>query len=389
MKRHHPLILHIFHAFLLLFLTIKIQSLNFQLGIESTFLTVLEKFEQNVLKLYNEEQSEDYLFINTTYSKEFIPKLDEYGLYEVGKEVITSRSSLANFLEFLNKNIHKYAILDVFMIDRHPLDSLVNVRLSEVEHLIIPYHIENGVVLKPEFEANYGLGDIYALRGMVNRYSLTQGEHKSIPLRIYEDLNDVDLKPKGTIGKIGGRWLTNSFPLNFRIRNYNIFEEENEGQKVWNYYEMETFLSLGKDFASSITEDKIIVVGDFEQDQFDSNVGNISGPLILLNAYLSLEYNEPFLSIWYLLFILVAFFVLSYSSLFKVQSENGKKSVQLLKPLKLSLFIIGISAFSYLVFGKYISIFFLGMYVLVIEYLMRIVLVLSRFFRNKFNFPKS
>jgi hypothetical protein len=134
---------------------------------------------------------------------------------------------------------------------------------------------------------------------------------------------------------------------------------------------------MNSEFLAGIVKDKIIVVGDYQNDQFDSYVGKISGPLVLLNAFLSLKHKDPFLSWQYLLFLLLVFMVLSYYIL-KPQEivEDGskiRKVNSLLKPLKLVLAITIITLISYLVFDKYISFFFITLYVLVLDYLIRFI----------------
>jgi hypothetical protein len=68
-------------------------------------------------------------------------------------------------------------------------------------------------------------------------------------------------------------------------------------------------LDLGIDI-SSLVKDKIVVIGDFtENDIHDTYLGKIAGPIINLNAFEALRNNELEIP-WSLIFFLTIFYVI-------------------------------------------------------------------------------
>lgn len=376
------------HSLLLIVLTGYFQSLSLNLGKENYVLTGMEVLKTTIGGEKNIENPDDYIFINTSYSKQFIPKYDENGALQ-GQDIITSRVQLFNLLKKLEGSSYKYMILDIFFDSKTPQDTLIEQALFKLNNKIIPYHInDNDQILEPVITSNMGLADINTIGGFVSKYKIYDRDRKLLPLIMYEELFEQQYTNYGPFGRIDNRFLTTSFPLSFRIRNSNLFDQENEikntqieSKMKWRFYELASLEQMPSSFLSKIVEGRILVIGDFNNDKFDSYVGKISGPLVLLNAFLSIKYGDPFLSWPFSIFLLIVYILLSYL-IFKPHRTivGGRKKVkinQFLRPVRLLMIIVGITLISYLVFDNYLSLFFLSIYILLIDYLVRLIYFLS------------
>jgi hypothetical protein len=373
------------HSILLFFLTINFQSVNYSFGKEDIVLTTMEMVKSIVRDQRTVENPDDYIFINTSYSKQFIPKVNSDGIL-IGQQIITSRDQLLQLLTNMEGSEHRYLLVDIFLDHETPENAAIEAALFQLKNKIIPYHIdESSQVLMPSITSNMGLSDIVTTNNAVGRYCIFDHDRKLIPLIMYEEIYEQNYTDYGLFGSLDGKLLTASFPLNLRIRNSDLLDNETTKdddvytlKKSWKYFELAEFLNIkNKVFLSNILKDKIVVVGDFENDKFHSHIGDIAGPLVILNAFLSLKHGDPFLSFSYVVFLLIAFGFLSYF-LFKSFHvvEDGKKKIRvkvLLKPMSLFGIILLITLISYIFFDKYLSVFFLTLYVIVVDYLLRIV----------------
>lgn len=367
-------VLIILHSCFLIVMAYFVQSTDWIInGDEKLLADGLEKVEHNVLHLHDQENPNRYLFLNTSKSKMLIPAFDkETGLMPIGNESITDRSHLLALLKMLDSSAFTYLILDVFMDAQTPVDQELERYLFKLGRTIIPFHLnEDKQPVLPVIKGNMGLSDVHTLDDVLYKYRLVGNNHESIPLKMYQDIYQKDFNPGWWLDKLGDRWVLNDFVLNFRIRNYNIWKEPAK----WNYLELGEFLQVSKAFAAEKVKDRIIVVGDFKDDTTNSITGTISGPLVLLNAFLSLEKGDAYVSGWFVLYLFLCFSLVTiiafdpYDWLDKRFLEPSTVLAKLFKSKSVRIFglITLISIVSYVCFGIFVSIFFIALYAIFMD----------------------
>lgn len=138
------------------------------------------------------------------------------------------------------------------------------------------------------------------------------------------------------------------------------------------------YYNLGSDIldtdidTSSLTKDKIVVIGDFsENDIHDTYIGKIAGPIINLNAFYALTNDNlsiPYAEIFFLLllYFTISLFLMkevSVNSLFPFVKKIKSKTFDfLLSFIGLSFSLSGISLLWYTLFDLDINILIPSLY---------------------------
>lgn len=258
-----------------------------------------------------------FLFINTNYDNMLVNNLDEYG-FPMGNIVISDREKLNElFLKFNKHQLHEYILCDVFFENSSPFDKDLSKTISKLNNFIIPRKDSLRKML-PDFRyGNLGLGSVIVSGDIFYKYRMFSSSinGKSVPLKMYEKLNTVQYKSFGVFGILDEKLVFNDFVPDLQINNYDIYENEK-----YPLYNLGDVLQLKKDSFRSLVKDKIVVIGNYDTDVHQSIYGEISGPLILVNAFLALEKSANVISVGLVFFLLIIFFMFSYF----VQSEQKK-----------------------------------------------------------------
>lgn len=279
-----------------------------------------EKFliwSSSALKFANREipNSSEYAFINTSYDLQLIDRYDEFG-FPVGNQVITDRQKLALFLEIINTGEikPKYVICDVHFADSTDVDAPLHAALQQMDNVILSSHLnDKGQLEAPVFkDINRGLSDyvIGSVFDGVYKYQLVYNDSlKLTPLKVYEDVYGVKAEKKGPFVKIGDHWTINNFIMNYRLLQKDIIEQE----AGFNPVSLGELLFLEDKDIQDFTAGKIVIIGDFfENDMHETLFEITAGPLILLNAFLTIKEGDTLVNIWFFLLIIVVYLYLSY-----------------------------------------------------------------------------
>ncbi|GAB4330378.1 MAG: hypothetical protein OHK0038_04700 [Flammeovirgaceae bacterium] len=309
------LVLSMLHAVWMMALFLFYLSFSFTLDDEVMLIRLTSAFKNTLIEQDYKELRDRFLFVCVSWEKQLIEKIDTASGMPIGYIDITNRESLGRFLQMLNQkpDNHKYLIVDVRFYDPAPNDSLLAAELKRIQHCRVSYHkTENDKPHYPIFQAPLGLSDMQSTNEMVLKYHLIQGDSlKTTPLLMYEDLYGLKHEKGLLYDKIGGNYVFNTYILDHPIRNFLRFRN-----LQYNYSYMSDMLMLPPEFFHEMTKDKIIVVGDFENlDIHQTIYGPMPGPLILVNAFLSLEKGYNQLKIGFLFMLFIAFTLVSYKAL--------------------------------------------------------------------------
>jgi len=379
--------LAVLHAIGLIVLTLWSLSLPYTFGDEATLIQYSATVKRKIFPELDKPDKNRFMFVGVTWEKQLIEKIDTITGLPIGYDVITNRQSLGRFLQMLNENPdnHKFLIVDVNFQDKAPNDSLLAAQLKIIKNCLVSYHKdENDAPVYPIFEAPLGLSDMQtdSWTDMVLKYHLIQGDSlKTTPLLMYEKLYNQQIEHGIFFDKLNGKTIFNSFIIDYRIRNYDLFDAPED--KRYPFFYIKDLLELPLEVFAEFTKDKIIILGDFQgYDTHPTIEGDMAGPLILLNAFLDLEAGDNILSPFFLILLFVAYFVISVKILtpndivtqfveehFKSNMQRGL--VRSLLDVSVYIFYMGIlSVLSYFLFGIHLTILTLSVYM---EFLERFV----------------
>ncbi len=259
--------------------------------------------------------SVDFALINTSYDLQLIDRYDEFG-FPIGNQVITDREKLTTLLHAINTGQEKpkYVIIDIHFVDSTEYDSALHAELQQMDNVILSAHLnEAGELEAPLFKGiNYGLSD-YVIGNIfdgVYKYQLVhQDSLFLLPLKVHQSIAQTEVSPKGPFVKVGDKWTTNNFIMNYRILQKDITNQE----AGFNPISMGELLYLVDEDIQDFTKGKIVVIGDFfENDTHETIFEITAGPLILLNAYLTLMHGDTSINLFFFLLMIIVYAYLSH-----------------------------------------------------------------------------
>lgn len=299
------------NTLVMIFLTFYFMSLPWLAGDEKLLI-----WSTSAIKFANRSlpDSEDFALINTSYDLQLIDRLDEFG-FPVGQRAITDRNKLSQLLHAISSADHppKYIICDIHFLDATAYDERLDSTLRKLDNLIVSYHINDlGEIEYPIFDVNKGLSDyvIGSVFDGVYKYQLLHHDSlKLTPLKVYEDLTHTTAQPKGPFVQIGERWTPNNFIMNYRLLQKDITNQE----AGFNPVNMGELLYLEDQDIQDFVAGKIVVIGDFfENDMHETLFEITSGPLILLNALLTIQNGDTYVNWFFFLLLFVSYVYFSY-----------------------------------------------------------------------------
>ncbi|WP_370088751.1 hypothetical protein [Ekhidna sp.] len=316
-------------------------------------------------------ESEDFALINTSYDLQLIDRYDEFG-FPIGNQAITDRQKLTRLLEVINNGEKKpkYVIIDIHFVDSTAYDEGLATQLGQLDNVILSAHInDEGVLEKPLFEEiNYGISDYLigsAFDGVYKYQLIYEDSLKLLPLKVHEALDGNESEKQGPFVKLGSAWTLNNFIMNYRILQKDIYDLD----AGFNPVSMGELLYLSDEDVQNFTSDKIVVIGDFfENDMHETVLEITAGPLILLNAYLTLHHGDTIVNFSFLLLMTAAYALLSY--LVFVEGDIIENYINRISGKKLARYLAGFASYlilltllslvTYWLFNIHINVFFMA-----------------------------
>ncbi|MFT7032295.1 MAG: hypothetical protein ACJA2S_000794 [Cyclobacteriaceae bacterium] len=317
--------------------------------------------------------SDEFAFINTSYDLQLIDRYDEFS-FPVGNQVITDREKLALFLDIIGKGAEKpkYVICDVHFVDSTYADQQLHEALQQLDNVILSSHLNDaGQVEAPIFDdINRGLSD-YVIGNIfdgVYKYQLIYHDSlKLTPLKMYEDISGEKAKMVGPLVKIGDRYTLNNFIMNYRLLQKDIIDLE----AGFNPVSLGELLFLEDKDIQDFTAGKIVVIGDFfENDKHETLFEITAGPLIILNAFLTIREGDTVLNIWFFLLLFAVYLYLSYM-VFVEGDYMEQKIVQKFGTIAIAKYLAGFASYitilavlsltTFFLFNIHLNIFFLSL----------------------------
>jgi len=313
-----------------------------------------------------------FVFVDVSGAKSLIDNEKASGM-----TVITDRVKLARLINELNDaGTYRYILCDVFFSGESRRndtlqkdDSLLRDAISRTSRMVVAAQMDKKDGLqRPLIGGNFGIVTYAAEKGTFIKYPmLFRDSLFSLPLTMFRDLYGPGIKKKWFL-HINNEMVLNDQTITFRIRPFDWEQDHN-----FSFYTLEALLRLpkGSDPFKEWFRDKIVVIGDFVNDQHETVIGEMPGPLIPVNAYLALWYKDNRITLPWVLYLVAAFSVLSWVSFFgragmekRVDIWAGRyKALRFISRLfgyGFVLYVIAIG--SYLLFHVFINVLVLTVY---------------------------
>jgi hypothetical protein len=364
-------VISLIHGLLLTALSIYLQKLPWTIQGEDTLIQWSTIFKRIIWqKAVPEEES--FLLVNTSYSNQLIDSFDENG-FPLGNQVITDRFQLAGFLGALNRlDAHRWVLLDIFFVDSTDTDSLLRPEIEQLPRALLSTTTQkDGQKIAPIFNQSSALANVETLDDIFLKFRLIHNDSlKSIPLAMYEALHGGDYHKKSFLAHSDQHWALNYFIPDIRVSQYRL-----ENEKVYPFVNLSDMLFLDDATIESLVKDRIVIVGDFlAHDNLETLTGQISGPLLLANVYLSLVYGDHLLTWPYLVFLFLLFSLISL--LVFLPDDKLRHRLKFRNVIMGSSFILYlaiVSLLSYLFFNKALNVFLLSFYLIGLNYLLETI----------------
>jgi hypothetical protein len=194
-------------------------------------------------------------------------------------------------------------------------------------------------------------------------------------LEMYAAIDQAEYKKQGIFYTKNGSLALNSFIIEFPIRQFDIFRDDTLG---YNSMHLANFLELPDELAYEALKDKIIVVGDFLEDDMHQTIyGTTAGPLIHLDAYLNLKQNRNNLPVFFFAYLFIFYCIFSYVLIFNSRAfsfgwtrklQSSKVGGFLFDYLKYAFFLLLMSVVSFLIFDVHLNVLIVSLYFSLAEY---------------------
>ncbi len=356
------------HAILLMaFSTLWLNS-SFTYGDEKLLVQWSSIFKRVILHLDEDPPKKDYLFINLAYDKTLIPR--EEG---TGKEVITDRQLLADFFKVLKKHQDSvpYTVCDVLLKGNSESDSALQASVTGLHRIIFPAQLsDSGKTEALAIQVPSAIADYEMVNGGFLKFKLFQNKTvPTLPVYMYQELSGKKIQPRFGWYFQGFKPVMNTLIIDYQIRTHELMDEGE--YPVINLSEL--MLLPEEVIANDFLKHRFIIMGDFNNDTHETIYGSTPGTLILLNVFLSLMDGQHLISLWWLLFLLIAYTAFSRRMLFPEPDPITHQYANLWVPLlRSATFLSIISILSYLLFKQHIQVLVLTLYANAIRFIIQL-----------------
>lgn len=270
------------------------------------------------------DMADSVVLIDVHYDKQLMLEKDDNGM-PIGLVAATDKQKLKKLLEYLHQgDDYRYILLDVFL-DKNissPEDSSLYQLIASMPRIVIPYPEASALAdTCLNIKAGHAQYTTAIWENDFVKYPfLTDGE-ESVALRMYQDLTGRTITKHGFL--YTDRWpVRNSAILTFELRENNdlSFKKHYLGWVVGDTLAGEVYESMLDE--SGFATDKYVLIGDFKEDRHNTYAGEMSGPIINFNAFLTLMHGHHRISLLMLAILWGAFFWLVWLVLSRSTFSN-------------------------------------------------------------------
>ncbi len=333
-------------------------------------------------------QKDNVIFIDVSKNKTIV---FDSNLLE--NKIVTDRLLLDSCIDAIKKvGNYSFVLCDIDFTFPTAYDNRLANTLKDFQHIAFP-QADTGSDRYKSYTHNFlggyvnysYLKNVYKFDNKLARFKLAEStKDLSMPLYMYAIKNHLTVKSAGNIIKLNREkhteYLFNNLTIDAPLRNENIVKTDT----ISNIYTLEDFIALIINHdteAKRFLGNKLIVIGDFENDNHQTVFGTMPGALILANIYLSLLNHQNKITTLWILYLVGLFTLLSYFMFYKTFSYGNKFENKIRLVFKILFGEIGLnlaanilslfigSLLSYFLFNKTINIFTLSIWMTIIEFI--------------------
>lgn len=371
-------------------------SLPRTFGDEAFFIKWTSIIKKSLLGIDKKPLPNSVLYIDVSGSKATVEIPDP--LYEeptgYHHAVITDRGQLSDFLQAIAQygSDIPLVIMDISFEDVSPQDSvlqaaidsfpfpLLGARRLDEQHQLVPsvLQMQTGV-------ANYLSPD-----NSFMKYPLFLADTlPSLPLMAWATTEGKKYNHKGLYPRLDGHRSLHKPIIDFKIRPYDL-NTGNRGDTLG--YTLRTMGTLLYEWTfweeadiKRMLKDKIIIIGDYYQDKHQTVFGNLPGPLIVHNAYLTLVQGESLIPWKWVLLLYALFWWMSARAFNEIANRQSDKQNNI-KSAVGRIIVDSIDETFFLALGTILSYFLFNIHInilILLIYLKFVSYILGRFVFTK------
>lgn len=388
-----------FNALLMVLIALYWLSLSRTYGDEAFFIKWTDLIKKAILPHESEIDENSVLYVDVAGSKTLVsiddPLYEEDTGYQ--KVAITDRAQLATFIMYLKKYADDIpiVIMDLVFEINSPDDSLFQSALDSLPFPIIGAKqiLSDGQLSECIFDIETGVANYRSSEDLFLKYPLYLNDTlKSLPLKAYSITEQAKLKKWWFIPTCNRLPSLSSPIIDFKIK----LSELNDGSKP-SSEESFPLRSLGtllfewefwdETDIKALINNKTIIIGDFQSDMHKTIFGSCPGPLIVHNTYLTLKAKEHLIRWYWILFLYIAFFGISWNAFKQATRPKHNKWWQKSKTavgkiiadsLDDTFFLVLTTVLSFFLFNIHVNILILFVYIKLVSF------ILTRFvFKNQ------
>ncbi|MEM6397846.1 MAG: hypothetical protein AAF741_15965 [Bacteroidota bacterium] len=371
---------------LMLFLCFLWLSMPRTFGDEAFLIKWTSLVKKTVLGLDEKPAPEDFLYIDVSRSKRLVEEIDPLFEFYTGfnHTAITDREQIADLLGAIATygDSIPLVIMDVNFRDTSVHDSFLRAALDS-----FPFPIALASTLSaekdtiaPVFNKPSGVAMYMSVDNTFMKYPLYyEKQYPSLPLVGYQLSQKLPTNSSGWWVRLNDKLSLSNPIIDFKIRPFDL-----SGTGRYHIHEMGSLLFQFTFWEESDIEllfsGKTIIIGDFYNDTHDTVFGQMPGPVIVHNAYLSLVENETLVQTEWIVFLILLFFWLSWriyneerlgSRSWLWQRSQTALGKLVADSIDDTFFLILGTIISYLFFNIHINILVLLIYLKIMAYLLR------------------
>ena len=300
---------------LILLLTWLYQNYDFTFSVEDKFFKRFSFLKDDWYRSKSDYKAA-FVFINTG---------KDLALMDYGNVAVSDRDKIYKLLANINNLASKpvYTVLDLqfyypFTINEG-VDSLLQQEINKSRNLVIPVVKDDKDEIKnPIYKASYATSDYTTYGAGFNKFVILKSHSlPSIPIVMQQQIQKAKYKSNFLFSTCNNNLCLSAIWPTYFLNNGMV--RKNEKPEVAQFYNIgEMLLDMESNPSNYRTffENKIVMVGNFEEDVHITPVGKMSGPVLLANIYLSLLNRQHIVRTGYLVLLLIFFSALSYIALF-------------------------------------------------------------------------
>jgi len=300
--------------------------------------------------------------------------------------VITNRKDLSDFINFIGdygKDI-SLLVLDISFEQNSPDDSLLQQSINDFPYPILGANklLFKGGLAPQVIDIPTATGSYLSVDNQFMKYPLYLNDSfPTLPLAMLGKIDGALFK-HNTFGPIVNGNISLANPIiDFKIRPIDFRLNENLSDQNFSIFSLGTLLFEWNFWDEAdiraLLKDKLIIVGDYKNDIHQTVFGNLPGPIVVHNAYLTLKDGGNLISWIWVLFFLLFFGWLTHRMV--IDSERKKNVVSkgwlssgvgkiIADSIDETIILVIATLISYFLFNIHVNILILLVYLKVINY---------------------